>query len=204
MTNIYSDSPSFCLMYVFHDSIIGFVIAFGLGSLKEHRRGVFGVHRYESLLARRDWGDGSGQRSRRHRVTFISASSGHRPRVIHDCRLSLLPAPLAGLGSVRRPTVRPPLPPSALCCPGGSPHGRPALKEQGWGAGCRRRPRDDKAEAGLQVLGWKAMGRPPAGPRQPPGVAGGCRAGGCPEGVALPQRGLSPVVETSDFRPPEP
>lgn len=53
----------------------------------------------------------------------------------HDCRLSLLPAPLAGLASVSLPAVRSPLPPSALCGLGGGHHGRPALKEQGWELG---------------------------------------------------------------------
>lgn len=53
-------------MYAFHDSIIGFRIAFDLGRLKEHRRGVSGVRRCEicAVWLAHGTGDGSGQRSR--------------------------------------------------------------------------------------------------------------------------------------------
>lgn len=68
------------------------------------------------------------------------------------------------------------------------------------GAGCGRRPCDDKAEAALQVLGWKAWG----GHQPAPSSQQEWQEAVVQEGAALPQRGLSPVVEISDFRPPEP
>lgn len=118
-----------------------------------------------------------------------------------DPRLLLSPAPLAGLGSVRLPTVKSSLPPSTLCSLGRSHHGQPAL-----GAGGPR-PREGHVMTGQRQICRCWPGRLWGGHSLVTGSRQELEEavpGASAERVALPHSGLSAVARISDFQPPEP